>query len=113
MQALLFYFNVPMNKHLINVIIVERKAAKKAAKEKAAAEAAANLAQIPPELKGERKWSTVRITDPLLPSRSSIFLGSNHKVSISLCLFAMLFLSVVLSCTSKYSLSTHQPNRPA
>ncbi|KAK3096156.1 hypothetical protein FSP39_023825 [Pinctada imbricata] len=30
---------------------------------------------VPPELKGSRKWSTVRITDPLQPSKASVFLG--------------------------------------
>jgi hypothetical protein len=39
--------------------------------------------EIPEELKGSRKWSTVRIPDTVTPSVTSVFLGTVSDVSNS------------------------------
>jgi len=38
--------------------------------------------EIPAELTGSRKWSTVKISDDVIPSVSSIFLGSEIQVRL-------------------------------
>lgn len=34
--------------------------------------------EIPEELKGSRKWSTVKLSDTTVPSKSSIFIGTEE-----------------------------------
>jgi hypothetical protein len=54
-----------------------------AARKKAAISQATAGEEIPPELKGARKWSTVKIADSTKPSHESIFIGDEQSVEVS------------------------------
>ena len=48
---------------------------------------------VPPELTGERKWSTVKIKDARAPSKMSVFLGSGDGDSVRIrSLFLLVFI---------------------